>query len=293
MTTIPEASTIAEWSNLLHQLIDGDWEELVDTLGSVDEVVRVAIRDADDPVSARSMFEVAFNQVVSMWDPNTPMLRYALHNLFDLISSFTPPEGFPKIMGQLENPGFWISYADDKDTSPTASIEDKKRALHALEEYFHSPPTNAEVPAFRGYRALLESNLDSEFGPYCLRRLLELHVLKPGEDVLVKVLLKQPTETIMELIGFVLDSNSGLRSTILSNLFAAVGRNWKLKQFEEVISRFGCVVVRRDQAFYMVTPFGELEIWLSDYPDVVDQMMLRALRGGLDRLRPELQGLFT
>lgn len=107
MKSAPNPLTDREWHLALHQILDGAYGDLTEILGSVDEVVRVAIRNSSDPSACRANFELAFREVVRMWDPNEPAREETALRMLDLIEAFTPEIALTKILGQLERAGDW------------------------------------------------------------------------------------------------------------------------------------------------------------------------------------------
>jgi hypothetical protein len=281
METVINPVSEREWHLTLHALLDGAYNDLVERLGSVDEIVRVVLRDSRQHSMSRANFELALRGIVSSWDPNESKIEAWTLRLFDLIEAFAPEIAVTKILGQFERTGEWPVALVANKTGMASSEAVQIRALKVLESFFPAAMHDHRAATYTSYIALLEQRLDSPFGPYCLRRLIEVYALdvtaqpasrankdlqgpkRDGYEELHRQIVSRPVGTIFELLRFVISSNSPLRSDVLLSLLGASLRADAIADLGDQLAILGASLVPVDQTISLQTPFELIPVQVN------------------------------
>jgi hypothetical protein len=267
--SIPRPQTREEWQTLLHELLEDRWSYIVDKLGSPAEVIRVIIRDASDPSACRSAFEVALEHLIGMWQPHNPSRSSYYLNMFDILGAFTPSEGAYKLLVQFELVGSWPTddLSNPGTSSPSSTVEAQSsvewQALLVLERYFPLPLVSADNH-YSLYESLLFSRIDSPYGIYSLRRLLECGAIGVDDSRLISRLKQQPEVLISELMTIVIGTQRSNREPILSALFSQSLQQDLIPQFKQVLARFNCTLSENERMPLLNTPFETLDIRIDE-----------------------------
>lgn len=170
--------TVQGWKRKLYSLFEGESNETLSRLGSIEQYVRVLLAESVDQAHAKYCFSEALSQIIKEWTPQVIEPAERLYNIFLTVAAFTPPGGFIKTLDYLNKHGDFRR-GPEPVAGKSAAIDLYKRGLIALARYYPVPPQHSQDDlGFLAYKRLLEKNLrDESYGGYAAVRLLELGVL--------------------------------------------------------------------------------------------------------------------
>ncbi len=220
MAALRKAPSRELWRFLLFDLLSGE-QELESYLGHIEsyEEIIMQVYDAYDganpekPQKSEDYFNIELEDIVRGWRPKETKPERYFDAMLRLISAFTPPSGFHRILGQMEQYGKFNLAEDD----PEEQRKLTELALTALQNYYLTHPAkNAVDPAFKAYVRFLRLKLkDQELSPHACRRLIELTLLEVDAEEVAETLRQHPEELLTDLLrAFLVDHTSLMRDGI-------------------------------------------------------------------------------
>jgi hypothetical protein len=187
LAELQASPTVELWHAELIRIYEGDRDAHIIQLGSAEEFVENILLFAQDRRSAFATFLTALQRAVDTWHPSAEFNVDGTRLWLQLIRRYTPTVGFTRVLELA-------SVLRARGLNESSNLELFRTVLGSLESYFPSAPLDPEqLPAFHAYVKLLEACVDYEaVRGHASRRLLELGVLQPGEDSLMKMLAKSP-----------------------------------------------------------------------------------------------------
>ncbi|MGA8429282.1 MAG: hypothetical protein WB729_05645 [Candidatus Sulfotelmatobacter sp.] len=218
ISALYESPTPYDWELVLGAVIEGLLQDDLERLGSIDDFVETNIANCKHPTISRVAFRSALEHEVSAWQPDERAPADNVERQLRLISAFTPPSGFHKVLGQLEQRGHFI-LKDQQVESRSASVNDL--ACFALESYFSAPPQElSQFPAFESYVAFLKAQ--AEFGHlrgHACRRLFELGIWTVHDKLAVELISVHFDEVLSPMLDWLLRTAWHDRRVLLSRLY--------------------------------------------------------------------------
>jgi len=170
-------TTVTGWKRKLYSLINGESDETLSRLGSIEQYVRVLLAESTNP-DAKYCFSEALSHIIQEWTPNVMEPAERLYNTLQLIAAFTPAVGFTKTLDYLNSCGS-IKRSGERVASEYQLVDLYKRGLLALARYYPNAPQHSQSDqGFLAYTQLLEKNLeDQRYAGYVVGKLLDLNLL--------------------------------------------------------------------------------------------------------------------
>jgi hypothetical protein len=203
--------TVERWMDEIYYLVSGTRESDILQIGGVHQYVIRLLADSTDRPKATSTFKLALRDFSQSWQPDEDPA--SIGAFFELVSAFTPPFGFGKILGYLAQ---WEEFPISKGKTREDQIFLNLKALLALEAYYTTPQANKDAvndsgddPGFNSYVHFLWQQLDKpEYRAHSLRRLLELRIVAP-DDPIVAELIRIP-QVLVEILQYTVSTRRHL-----------------------------------------------------------------------------------
>lgn len=218
LNDLKKAPTPLAWELEIRRVLLGNREQAVIRLGSVSEYCEVILEESTDYAAALTMFHEAFRNIVYAWHPTRPETGDFILKMLELISAFTPPEGFSKILEFIRE-GHRFGENATGQVSIEGARETHMKALMALSYYPLS--TGDQRYGILPYTEALRSHLEEDdFCAYALRRLYELGVVKLDSEEVTSA-IERDANVIDDLVSTILERRKGISlSTNLSTVYA-------------------------------------------------------------------------
>jgi hypothetical protein len=259
---------VATWKSLILGLVEGRSGGLTYRLGSVEETIDVARREAGQADEAGVHFHEALRELVISWRPR--LLPARLRNegrMMEVVAAYTPSPALPKLLAFFQTA--CIQYLNVLGTDDKIGKEFAGQCLRALDAFF--PPSSAikDSSGAEEYSKIMFSLLQTQFAPRALRRLLETGLISYRDKELSATFDLYPDETLVEVLRSIISVRTPTRGHVLSWLFDVsirldVKMNREPKMFERQAEAFGCSLRHGDQDPILETPTESLEILIID-----------------------------
>jgi hypothetical protein len=222
--------SIPNWKRKLYSLIEGESDETLTRLGSIEEYVRVLLAESEGS-EARYCLSEALSQIVQEWTPTVAEHAERLYNMLGLIAGFTPPGGFVKTFDYLNSCG-GIKRREEQVSSEPYPVDLYKKGLGTLGRYYPIAPQQSQNDqGFQSYVQLLKKNLeDPNYAGYVVGRLLELNLLNIKSEKISALLL----------------SNEGVMSEVFRRLLDAADEPEAVPSVEARLGELLTVCARTD-----------------------------------------------
>lgn len=235
--------SVPGWKRKLYSLIEGESDETLSRLGSIEQYVRVLLRESES-ADARYCFSEALSQIVQEWTPTLAEPADRLYNMLALIAGFTPSAGFVKTLDYLNRCG-GFKRSEEQVSSEFRPVDLYRKGLAALGRYYPAVPRLPhEDLGFQSYLRLLEKNLDDpRYAGYAAGRLLDLDLLDIKSER-ISALLMSNDDIFAEVFRRLLDAADESKAVPavevrLGNLLAVCARAGRPENFESAAAAFG------------------------------------------------------
>lgn len=234
--------SVPGWKRKLYSLIEGESDETLSRLGSIEQYIRVLLRESGS-ADARYYFSEALSQIVQEWTPTVAEPADRLYNMLALIGGFTPPAGFVKTLDYLNRCG-GLKRSKERVSSELRPVDLYKKALAALGRYYPRPPQRPhEDLGFQSYTQLLEKNLeDPDYAEYAAGKLLDLGLLDIKSKKISALLLSRD-DIFAEVLRRLLIAADGAEAvpveSRLGDLLTICARSGSPERFEGAAAMCG------------------------------------------------------
>lgn len=130
--------SVQNWKRKLYSLIEGESDETLSKLGSIEQYVRVLLAESEG-ADAKYCFGEALSQIVQEWSPTVVEPADRLYNMLSLIAGFTPPVGFIKTLHYLNSCG-GVKRSAEQVSGEYRPIDLYGKGLGALGSYYPTAP---------------------------------------------------------------------------------------------------------------------------------------------------------
>lgn len=253
--------TLDTWEAELLSLIGGNRAIQVARLGTVAEYVEVLLANSRSAINARLAFLAALRRVVETWQPAREEDPSALSRILDLLSAFTPAEGFVKLAGFMQR-GWYFPTIQSVVADRQGPLDLHLKALVALKNYFPAPPPDegALGPAFESYVSLLTGYLENPtYSKHAAVRLWQVARLPYGSRIASDIFIRDP-EIVSALARAILRGATTTIERDLSTLYSEclrVGRK-AVRAFESAIEAAGAKLFHGQEGVPSITFGGGL-----------------------------------
>ncbi|HEY6352368.1 MAG TPA: hypothetical protein VI636_23465 [Candidatus Angelobacter sp.] len=241
------------WSVVLRRVLHGDFRVDVERLGC-EGFVRTNLSEAEPAWRAEIELYAAMEELAKSWHPEERRPAVYLERLLQLLSSFTPPSGFTRILGQLDmHGGFNIA-----DETPVLKKQVLDLALEALGNYYTAPPADAQTDTgFGFYSGFLYNKLDDpQMAVHACRRLVELGMLKPSAEEVERTFQSYPQQMIQEFLQTFLVTRHTLSNSAVSTIYGLCFQFDYASAFSDSLHHFGYRLQHWDRPM-LVAPTGD------------------------------------
>jgi hypothetical protein len=276
------------WEEELRRLLHGERALSVLQLGGLQDYIAMLLAESDDRPGAETVFHDALSRVVTTWEPRETGVSNFTDRMLDLIIGFVPPEGFPKLLGDLKYWGMLVEHTVSQEEIDSDRLH--RKWLLALSLYFPVPPLPPadESPAYKAYTALLKTLIGQEqTASHGVRRLLELNLLSRGDPALF-ALISSSEAALMHVVEELLQPSPGSDTeTLLSPVFAECLRMDRVDAFMKAVEESGAQFVLEVPP-HILTADGRtvsIDVQKDLAPQLMKERWLRARTGGLRTYR--------
>lgn len=187
---------IKNWEIELERLFLGQRKNFLEPFESASEYVESLISTSSDPAIARVAFREALGNIVQGWQPS-PEPSSRSSSMLDLISTYTPPAGLPKVLDLVNQFGDFGLHGEWSDRSELTLL-----ALRALQSFFPVSRNDTKAPLFLTYKGILLTALkDKRYSKYALPRLIALAVFNIS-DRRITTLFAEDSGLIEGLVSY-------------------------------------------------------------------------------------------
>jgi hypothetical protein len=234
--------SVPGWKRKLYSLIEGESDETLSRLGSIEQYVRVLLRESGS-TDARYYFSEALSQIVQEWTSTVAEPADRLYNMLALIGGFTPSAGFVKTLDYLNRCGS-LKRGNELVSSELRPVDLYKKGLAVLGRYYPRPPQRPhEDLGFQSYTQLLEKNLeDSHYAEYAAGKLLDLGLLDIKSKKISALLLSRDdifAEVFRHLLAAAEGGEAVPVESRLGDLLTICARASSPEKFEVTAAAFG------------------------------------------------------
>lgn len=283
------------WELEIRNILAGKREHRLIKLGGAQEYVDVILEESRDEALSSTTFNEALRNVIQSWQPSRPETAAFFSCMLDLISAYTPQEGFIKVLGFISRGKYFGENVTTSD-SRTTGKDLHFKALVTLQYYYPAAPPAKEDEnlGFRQYVDSLQKHLQHDgYRAYALRRLYELNLIDIS-DVKVAESLTSVPELVSELVSAILKSRNRFRiESDLSLLYThclRLGDGGLL--FERALEVHGARLAHEDVGPLVYFGAAEL-ILLTVAQEVEEAYMLLRWEVGQKRGMVKLEGLVS
>jgi TIR domain len=207
-----ESLSVSAWERHLLELLREESSDVMAQAGDIRRDVELSLEKSENRVIARAAFHEALRKVVEHWAPEFMMPHSNLTRIFDLISAYTPPAGFAKVLHFLR---YSLHSRRPATTSPAAVVPPGLilKTLVVLESYFPvaPPPPENSTPAFNAYVGVLrECLLYQEYCGYVAGRLVALNVIELNGREVTRLIRSCP-DSLQQILELVLSPRRRLK----------------------------------------------------------------------------------
>lgn len=206
--------SVSGWELFIKELINGKYEYLVVKIGGIEEIIEKTISESNDASIARHTFKQALRIVVQEWQPGIIDPLENITAYLNLIGSYTPAEGYNKIIFLLQKWGIErIEDAPYRQKRLFTSIFLK--SINVLRRYFPAAPQPDEnIPSFQAYVNILWQYLrNKNLREYAICRLFDLHIVHRNIDKLTEVIFGMP-DIVYDFVSIIINRKENTRENL-------------------------------------------------------------------------------